>query len=78
MASYNAVQKVEKFLLTKPGKKTLAEIRDGSEALRSQDVSMALNYLLRKERVTREMVKNTNPNGRKTVFLYTYKEPVTQ
>jgi hypothetical protein len=73
MASFNAVKKVEAFLITNPIKKTLAEIRDGSEQLRSQDVSMALNYLLKKERVTRELVKNTNPKGRKSIFLYSYK-----
>ena len=68
----NAARKVREHLRTNPIQ-TLLQIKSALIDLKSNEISMALCYLRKKNYLTREPIKNLE-NGRKLVWQYQFKE----
>lgn len=67
----NAATKVRTAFLEANTPLTLAKIK-AATGLKSSEVSMALNYLMRYRWLSREFVENTEPTNRFKVWEYTY------
>lgn len=67
----NAASKVRKAFLDADAPLTLAKIK-ATTGLKSSEISMALNYLMKYRWLSREFVKNTDATNRFKVWEYTY------
>lgn len=67
-----AALSVKQVLHENQGQITLAEIANKLPTLKQNEVSMALCYLMRMRYLTRTLVPNPTPKGRKNVWSYTY------
>lgn len=63
---------VKQVLQEHTGQITLAQIQAKAPQLKSNEVSMALCYLMKMRYLTRELIPNSTPKSRKQVWLYTY------
>lgn len=72
--SSNAASKVRALFKQLQKPLTLTEINKLHPELKATEISMALSYLRTNRYLTREQVPNTNPKGRKQVYIYTYHE----
>ena len=72
MSNAHSAKKVRQSFILHQKPLTLAEIKLHHPELQSSEISMALSYLMRQRYLTREQIPNTNPKGRKLVFVYTY------
>lgn len=70
--SSNAASKVRALFKQLQKPLTLTEINQEHPELKATEISMALSYLRTNRYLTREQVPNTNPKGRKLVYIYTY------
>lgn len=57
---------------------TLNDVKLAMPELKSNQISMALCYFLRKGEMTRELVPNEQSKGRKNVWLYTHIDSITK
>lgn len=78
MAEIKAVTKVRECFRSQQRPMTLTEIKELIPDLRSNDISMALNYFFRQKNVSREKIPNKIPLKRKTVYQYTYSDEKIQ
>lgn len=70
----NAVAKVKAVFKAHQKPLTLAEIKEQANDLKSNEISMALCYLMRQRYATRTQIENTVKKMRKNVWQYTYYE----
>lgn len=68
----NASAKVRAVFIDAAQPLTLTNIKERAGDLKSSEISMALNYLMRQRYLTRETVESPLAKGRKTVFVYKY------
>lgn len=69
----NAAVKVRKVLRDAPSPLTLKQIKLAVPELQSNEISMALCYLMRQRYLTRDLVPNESI-GRKSVWQYIFHE----
>jgi transcription initiation factor IIE alpha subunit len=67
----NAAVKIRAILRDHVGEITLAQIAEKT-ALKSNEISMVMCYLLKQRYVTRVRIKSDEIKGRKEVWSYTY------
>lgn len=70
----NAVAKVKAIFRASQKPLTLAQIKEKTIDLKSNEISMALCYLVRQRYATRTQIENTAKKMRKMVWLYTFYE----
>ena len=70
----NAVAKVKAVFKTHHTPLTLAQIKEQANDLKSNEISMALCYLMRQRYASRTQIENTVKKMRKSVWLYTFHE----
>lgn len=68
----NASVKVRAVFADADSPLTLTTIKERAGDLKSNEISMALQYLMRQRYLTRELVESTVARGRKKVFVYQY------
>ena len=68
----NAATKVRNAFLQHSQDMTLADLKEFIQDLKSNEISMALSYLLRQRYLSRESIPNDSPKQRKRVWLYKY------
>lgn len=70
--SSNAASKVRALFKQLQKPLTLNDINKAHPELKATEISMALSYLRANRYLSREQIANTNPKGRKLVYIYTY------
>jgi hypothetical protein len=70
----NAVAKVKAIFKAHQSTLTLAQIKEQAIELKSNEISMALCYLMRQRYATRTQIENSVKKMRKSVWLYTFYE----
>lgn len=68
----NATRNIRAVFLDAQKPLTLTDIKTAMPDLKSNQISMALCYFIKKGELTREQVQNQQSKGRKNVWLYTY------
>lgn len=68
-----AVRMVQDLFMTGCRPLSLCGIRRAIPSLKSSQISMALCYLMRRQKLERESISNPVEKARKSVWLYTYK-----
>lgn len=68
----SVMKRVRQYIEANKPNVTLAELREGLAPTPINDISTALCYLQRRRYLSRELIPNPNPKGRKQVYLYTY------
>lgn len=69
----NAASKVRSQFVEKKQPLTVNDIFKNTD-LEYPAISMALHYLMRQKYLTREVIANPLPLGRRTIYAYTYHE----
>ena len=70
----NAVSKVKAIFKAHQTALTLAQIKEQATDLKSNEISMALCYLMRQRYASRTQIENSVKKMRKSVWLYTFYE----
>lgn len=70
----NAVAKVKAVFKAHQTPLTLAQIKEQANDLKSNEISMALCYLMRQRYASRTQIENSVKKMRKSVWLYTFHE----